>query len=89
MKLKPCPFCGGKAESGSDANREEYINQTFGSRTISAALYVWIFCTECGSTGKRIRDKDYDGFKNLERESHMKDEAVKAWNHRAGKGGII
>ena len=43
MKLKPCPFCGGKAECYSDKayhlEEEEYITKTM----------CFVVCTECSA----------------------------------------
>lgn len=81
-ELKPCPFCGGKAEVASDEYRQEYINPLFGSVTLPAASKAWAYCTECGAMGRVVRDKDYDGYKNVEREERLKEEAIEAWNNR-------
>ena len=42
-KLKPCPFCGGKAELGHTIKESAYGNTSF------------VFCTNCSANGKMIR----------------------------------
>lgn len=81
-KLKPCPFCGGEAEVASDEYRQEYINPLFGSVTMPAASKAWAYCTKCGAMGRVVRDKDYDGYKDLKREERLKKQAIEAWNRR-------
>lgn len=82
MNLRPCPFCGGEAEAATDAYRERFINELFGYVTEPAARNVWVFCTVCGARGRTIHDRDYDGYKNPEREERLKAEAAEAWNRR-------
>lgn len=82
MSLRPCPFCGGEAEAATDAYRERFINELFGYVTEPAARNVWVFCTVCGARGRTIHDRDYDGYKNPEREERLKAEAAEAWNRR-------
>lgn len=82
MNLRPCPFCGGEAEAATDAYRERFINELFGCVTESAARNVWVFCTVCGARGRTIHDRDYDGYRNPEREERLKAEAAEAWNRR-------
>lgn len=82
MSLRPCPFCGGEAEAATDAYRERFINELFGYVTEPAARNAWVFCTVCGARGRTIHDRDYDGYKNPEREERLKAEAAEAWNRR-------
>ena len=81
-KLRNCPFCGGKAEVVTDEYRECYVNEIIGNIMSPAASKAWTFCTVCGAMGPVIRDNDYNGYKNVEREERLKKEAVKAWNRR-------
>lgn len=81
-KLKHCPFCGGKAEVVTDEYRERYVNKIIGKIIFPAASKAWTFCTECGAMGRVVKDKDYDGYKNAEREERLKEQAIKAWNMR-------
>jgi hypothetical protein len=83
--LKPCPFCGGPAEAGTDAYRERFINNLFGFTRDPAAKNAWIFCTVCGAVGQKIEDTEYDGFKDPAREAAMIARAADAWNHREGE----
>ena len=41
-KLKPCPFCGRKAELGHTEKDSEYGETAF------------VYCTNCGANGKMI-----------------------------------
>lgn len=82
MIIKPCPFCGGPAEADTDAYRERFINDLFGTVIDSAAKNAWIFCTVCGARSRIIHDSEYDGYKDSEKEERMKAEAAAAWNHR-------
>ncbi len=89
MILKPCPFCGGPAEAGTDAYRERFINELFGTITDPTAKNAWIFCTVCGARGKTVHDTQYDGYKDPDRETTMIEKAAAAWNQRAEKGETI
>lgn len=86
MSLKPCPFCGGPAEVETDAYRERFINEFFGTIIDPAAKNAWVFCTVCGARGRTIRDKKYDGYKDTQRENRLKEEAAAAWNQRTEEG---
>lgn len=86
MILKPCPFCGGQAEAATDAYRERFINDLFGYIRDPAAKNAWVFCTVCGARGPAVRDKQYDGYKDRDRENQMKEQAAAVWNRRAEEG---
>lgn len=85
MELKPCPFCGGEAEVVTDAYRQRFINEIIGTITDPAAKNAWVICTVCGSRGRTIRDKQYDGYVNRDRERIIKEDAAAAWNQRKEK----
>ncbi len=85
MILKPCPFCGGPAEAGTDAYRERFINEIIGRIIDPAPKNAWIFCTVCGARGRTVQDKEYDGYKDPAREAAMITRAADAWNHREGE----
>lgn len=80
--IKPCPFCGGKAQSGSDAYREQFINSVFGYTIEPAARKAWVYCTVCGAVGPGVYDKEYNGFKSVDREKRIEEQAISAWNQR-------
>lgn len=44
IKLKPCPFCGGEAEFGTNPT---------GYRTI------WVYCSECKAESNRFESNIY------------------------------
>lgn len=46
--LKPCPFCGGKAEEAFIKRKKLFASMQFPYNT----HYVYIRCKTCGATGK-------------------------------------
>ena len=70
----------------TDAYRERFINDLFGSITEPAAKNAWTICTVCGARGRTITDRQYDGYVNRDRERIIKENAAAAWNQRAEKG---
>lgn len=78
-ELKPCPFCGGKAEIRKESSAT--VNTDTNVDTIR--FLVGVSCTSCNSKGKLCQsvitvyrwgemNTDKDGFK----------EAITAWNAR-------
>lgn len=49
-KLKPCPFCGGKAELTTDVTAERYSKPR-----------AMIYCTNCKIETRWFDDKNRDG----------------------------
>ena len=78
-QLKPCPFCGSKADTIT----------AFGGKNSRVGRMVWCACEECGATSAHCRfDKRkgltstcYYRFKTMD-EARAK--AVELWNRRAG-----
>lgn len=71
MELKPCPFCGGKAEI-----RTAYIEK----ETKNVPLYSYVMCMKCFS-----KTMDFS-YKNAEHTGvNPSEAAAKAWNHREGE----
>ncbi len=72
MKLKPCPFCGGKA----DTNEKYYLSYD-----------AWlVYCIRCNcSTTKFTGDTDED---YNTRKAQGKELAISAWNKRTPTKGI-
>lgn len=75
IKLKSCPFCGGKPYL--ETNHRAFIN----AKTTKVA-YVW--CRSCNARTERIPLEKYGKTSHsLEAES----DAMKAWNNRVEKTG--
>ena len=71
QELKPCPFCGGKAELRTRVLERERKDEP---------LYSFVCCTSCFASGPNFHYKDID-----RTGINPTDEAAKAWNKRAGK----
>lgn len=78
-KSKPCPCCGGEAE---------LIKQTDGYRTNPVHILhnFGVKCSQCGlSTASYQSDIWQDMAGNVHVEHNGAEEAIEAWNRRAGK----
>lgn len=78
IKLKPCPFCGGKAEI------DDYSETTPFSEEIT---YFFVRCSKCGCRAftsdtmcNLYYEKDYKEIVNK-----IKQELAKKWNRRTDK----
>lgn len=70
-ELKPCPFCGGKAE----------IRTTYEVlKTTTRSLFSYVRCERCFAQTWEYSYKNTEHTKAIPIES-----AIKAWNMRAGK----
>lgn len=70
VKLKPCPFCGGRAYL--EARHRAFIN----AQTTRVA---YVRCTKCNARTERIPLEKYG---KTSRSTEAESEAVKAWNAR-------
>jgi Lar family restriction alleviation protein len=68
--LKPCPFCGGEAETHNNGVWEPVIDDggAYVDITIEDASAFWIECPKCGC---------------LTQGGSTPEEAIAAWNRRA------
>lgn len=81
-ELKPCPFCG-----SVDIKYSLKITGHFEIR-YHAAMY----CNKCHCYGARtltkaINHNDYKGRRFIEEDEELKQQAITAWNRRAGDNG--
>lgn len=75
LKLKPCPFCGGKAYL--EDNHRAFIK----SETTKVAF---VRCTVCNARSGRVELSDY-GKTSHSGEANKK--VIEAWNRRATEKG--
>lgn len=71
-KIKPCPFCGGKAYL--ERSHRAFINA-------ETTKVTFVRCTVCNARSGRVNISDY-GRTSSSVEASSK--AVRAWNRRAG-----
>ena len=78
VKLKPCPFCGGKAK----------INKCTMELPFSEERNAFsVFCTECGCSPFEFDEINlYYNYDWKEREDKLKNQAIEAWNRRVNNG---
>lgn len=77
-QLKPCPFCGGRAELET------------GDTMLRWRAYI--HCTKCGSIGRIVFEGNAVAFVNTPSKYISKDDALEkamsSWNQRAEEGRI-
>ena len=66
-KLKPCPFCGGKAK---------LLKETIAVGMGATDTLYFVECTNCESSGKRF------GLLDADTEKERKNLAILSWNRR-------
>lgn len=70
-ELKPCPFCGGKAEIYNyEASRDIYDSHTLGYVDTEYFTLYGVGCTECSC---------------IIGEKKSKEEVIEVWNRRANE----
>lgn len=72
IKLKPCPFCGGRAK----------LKHGYPYRQIKGMRQAVVQCKSCGCRTITYRQLPYQSWTEVD------DEAVNAWNKRAGEDGV-
>lgn len=83
-RLKPCPFCGGKARTSFRQYKFKGQNG-YGEKLIRYAFYG--ICNVCKATGVKIMADIHCGFKaEREEKQFYLDIAAEAWNRRADNG---
>jgi Lar family restriction alleviation protein len=80
-ELLPCPFCG-----STDIRYSLKVTGRFDVR-----YHASMYCNKCHCYGTRtltktVRHDDYKGRRSIEYDSETKQEAIEAWNRRAGDG---
>lgn len=79
-ELKPCPFCGGKA------NFFVKVNSTTGTHR---GWKFGVYCTMCDSSLPRndyVLDVDFDPNGEITIVRDERNDAIEAWNRRANNG---
>lgn len=73
LDLKPCPFCGGQANSA--------ILGIIGAGHGESFDEVMVYCTRCSA---KQSDIDHTGVEHVERAQ----DTIKRWNRRPAPGGF-
>lgn len=75
MELKPCPFCGGRAEIKTDSNGVDYYG-------LFSQLHS-VVCTKCGATtAKSYKSEFRRGINGFQILKDGYEEATADWNRR-------
>ena len=83
VELKPCPFCGGKAN---------FLIKTYMERGVTRGYTFGIYCTKCDITLPKTNyiiefEMSSDDGK-LKVTTDERPQAIEAWNRRIDDGGI-
>lgn len=83
VELKPCPFCGGKAN---------FLIKTYMERGITRGYTFGIYCTKCDialpKTNYIIEFEMSSDDGELKVTTDERPQAIEAWNRRADNGEI-